>query len=41
MRKMKKKLLQINARNYNAAPLKPIPEYPQPNDTKRRKRGNK
>ena len=30
-----KKLLQINARNYNAAPLKPIPEYPQPNDTKR------
>ena len=31
-----KKLLQINARNYNAAPLKPIPEYPQPNDTKRR-----
>ena len=31
-----KKLLQINPRNYNAAPLKPIPEYPQPNDTKRR-----
>ena len=31
-----KKLLQINAKNYNQTPLAPIPEYQQPHDTKRR-----
>ena len=33
---VEKKLLQINAKNYNQTPLAPIPEYQQPHDTKRR-----